>query len=403
MRGIFLASAVLACALNLPAAAGPLTLKQVYDAAWTRQPEARAADARRDALGARLNHTGAWLAAPPALEFALQSDRLIDDRGAREWEAGVALPLWLPGERAGTRRLAEADAAAFDASLAGVQLRLAASVREGWWALARAQAEHALAEARLTRATALATDVARRVRAGDLARADGHQADAAVARARSEFELADARLAEAATPFVALGLNPDHVLGTPEPDPGATGTVANTHPALREAAAAVERARQAQTLAGVRTRDNPELKLATTRGREAGGEPDNQTLTLGLRLPFGRPALARAQRADAQAERAEAEARFELARARIEAGIAAAQRQLAASLRARDAAAERARLAVETRGFYDKAFRLGEADLPTHLRVAAEADEATRDAARAEIDAAAAQSALRQALGLLPE
>ena len=69
----------------------------------------------------------------------------------------------------------------------------------------------------------------------------------------------------------------------------------------------------------------------------------------------------------------------------------------------RDALARHAALAQGTRGFVDKAFRLGEADGPTRLRVELEAAQAERQLARARIDAAAAISHLRQALGLLPQ
>ncbi len=47
--------------------------------------------------------------------------------------------------------------------------------------------------------------------------------------------------------------------------------------------------------------------------------------------------------------------------------------------------------------------RLGEADWPTRLRVELDAVQAERQLARARIDAAAAISSLRQALGLLPQ
>ena len=74
------------------------------------------------------------------------------------------------------------------------------------------------------------------------------------------------------------------------------------------------------------------------------------------------------------------------------------------SARAQMTAAEkRARLAQESRGFFEKSFRLGETDLPTRLRIELEATDAKRQAALARLDQAAAISSLRQALGLLPE
>ena len=63
------------------------------------------------------------------------------------------------------------------------------------------------------------------------------------------------------------------------------------------------------------------------------------------------------------------------------------------SSRAQLAAAEkRAQLARESRGFFDKSFRLGESDPPTRLRIELEAVEAARQNARAPIDLAAALS-----------
>jgi cobalt-zinc-cadmium efflux system outer membrane protein len=82
----------------------------------------------------------------------------------------------------------------------------------------------------------------------------------------------------------------------------------------------------------------------------------------------------------------------ELARLQVE----AARAQLAA-------AEQRARVAGENRGFYDKSFRLGESDLPTRLRIEAEAVEAERALVRARIGLAQGISQWRQSLGLLPE
>jgi len=46
---------------------------------------------------------------------------------------------------------------------------------------------------------------------------------------------------------------------------------------------------------------------------------------------------------------------------------------------------------------------LGETDLPTRLRIEAEAVEAERQEARSQVDLAASISVWRQSLGLLPQ
>lgn len=390
-------------ALNMNGQAATITLKQVFEAAWARHPEARAAGSRRDALEARRDVAASWLAEPPSLEFAYKTDQLNRDQGSREYGAGLAMPLWLPGERAGLRTLAEAESTALNSRLTAARLRTAGEVRAAWWALAMARIDLAAAESRRQNAEHLAADVARRVSAGDLSRADGHQAAAAVASAVVEVARARGSLAEASqllrslTGLPATGLE----FGHPESTPNTA--VEAMHPLLRETADRVETARRARALAGVQSRTNPELQLATTSERASSADDYSQTITLGMRIPFGSDSRQRVRMATASADEIEAEGQLVVEGERIEAQIDAALiREEAARFRLA-AADQRARLAGESRAFFEKSFRLGETDLPTRLRIELEASESEREAARASIELAAAVSALRQAMGLLPE
>ena len=71
-------------------AAASLSLRQFFDAAWARQPEAMALQARRDAVRAQQSAATAWTPEPAALEISNKSDRLNRNQGARELEVGVA-------------------------------------------------------------------------------------------------------------------------------------------------------------------------------------------------------------------------------------------------------------------------------------------------------------------------
>jgi outer membrane protein, heavy metal efflux system len=187
-----------------------------------------------------------------------------------------------------------------------------------------------------------------------------------------------------------------------EPEPAAGAEGGDDHEqilALKDQAAVAE---GASALAATQTRANPELVISTARERGAFGEAYNQTLTLGLRFPFGGGPRHAARSATARAEAIELQTQLALERTRL-ASEQQAARARAGSARLQLAAAERrAALARESRGFFDKSFRLGQTDLPTRLRIEAEAAEAERQAARARIELAAAISAWRQALGLLP-
>ncbi len=388
-------------------AAASLSLRQVFDAAWARQPEAMALQARRDAARAQQTAATAWTPEPAALEISNKTDRLNRNQGARELEVGVAVPLWLPGERGRTAALAEAEGAAIESRATAAQLRVAATVREAWWQWQRARIEVDSARDQLDSTRRIAADVARRTKAGDLARADQHQADGAVASAEANMAQAEAGLAAARQQLRALtGAAPatsEAAASETEPDPGTAATDMEAHAALLALKDRAVVAERTAALASTQSRANPELMLATTRDRGAFGEAAQQTITLGVRIPFGGGPRHDARTANARAEATEAQAQLALERERVMAGLEAAKVRVDAS-RSQLAAAElRAQLARESRGFFDKSFRLGETDLPTRLRIEAEAAEAERQAARTRIELAAAISAWRQALGLLPQ
>lgn len=384
----------------------PWTLGQAYEAAWERQPEAAARNLRRDAADAARAAARSWTAEPAALELRSKTDRLNGNGGAREVEAGIAVPLWLPGERDRAGQLASAESSANEARLGAARLRTAAQVRDAWWAWQRAALEHELARERLANARQLAGDVARRVRAGDLARSDQSQAESAMAQA-------EAALAESAVSLLAARLAVRAVTGTSAPEFGSSDAEAAptvppeladaSHPALVDLLARVEVSRKAADLAAVRRRANPELTVGTTRERGQFGESTQGSLTVGIRIPFGGGSRTDAKVANARADAVEAEGQAALERSRLLAEVDAARGRVDATRLQLEAAEKRARLARELRGFFEKSFRLGESDLPTRLRVELEAVEAERQAARTRIDAAAAISSLRQALGLLPQ
>ena len=143
--------------------------------------------------------------------------------------------------------------------------------------------------------------------------------------------------------------------------------------------------------------------MSTRRERGASGEAAERSWALGLRIPLSSSARHGAAIAEAGAERVEAEIDVERQRERLQQTAQLARSQWLAAERRRQASEERAQLARETQRFFDKAFRLGESDLPTRLRIAQETFAAERAASRARIQESAALSAYRQALGLLPE
>jgi cobalt-zinc-cadmium efflux system outer membrane protein len=182
----------------------------------------------------------------------------------------------------------------------------------------------------------------------------------------------------------------------------ATATPDASHPVLRELAARADAARRQFELAGVQTRANPEVLLGVTRERSDFNERYAQVLGVAVRIPLGRHSRSASRIASAGAEQTEAEAQLLVEQERVRTEVEAARARVAAFEAVVAAAERRSLLASESRGFFDKSFRLGGTDLPTRLRIEQEAIDAERQATRSRIDLAAAVSQLRQSLGLLP-
>ncbi len=399
------------------ATSNAMSLKEVFDTAWQRQPEAQAFQKRRDAVQDQAKAASMLSPEPPSLEIGQRSDGLTGNKGAREFELGITVPIWLPGQRTASADLAQSEISWLERRQLAAQLRLAFAVRDAWWGWLRARVDAEMANEQLANAQSLAADVAKRTQAGDLAKSDQHQADGAVAAAQAHAAQAQAASAVtlaqvmALTGRTALADLTVNAAGEPNPDPNLGLTPSQTpssspsvgHPLLAELEDRITVAERTAQLIGTQKRSNPELTVATSRERGAFGERYGQTVQVGIRLPLGAGPSHDARLATAQAEAIEVQSQLVLEKARIQADQQGAAARLAAARTQLDAVQRRAKLANETRGFFDKSFRLGETDLPTRLRIEAEAAEATRQAARSQIDLASAISAWRQSLGLLPE
>ena len=387
------------------APAGVASLKEIFEPAWQRQPEARALQSRRDAAQAQAKAAGLLSPKAPSLEISQRSDQATGNNGAREAEIGIAVPLWLPGQRTASNDLAQAEISFVERRLLASQLRLASSVRDAWWSWQRARVDVELAREQLANARRLAADVARRMQAGDLARSDQHQAEGAVAAAEAIAAQAQAASAVALAQLTALtgGLAPPesahNEMGEPSPAPAPSAR----HPLIAELEDRIAVAERTAGLISTQKRSNPELMVATTWNRGAFGERYGQTVLIGIRVPFGEGPRYDARVATAQAEAIEVQTQLILERDRIQADQRGAASRVEGARIQLDAAQRRAKLARESRGFFDKSFRLGETDLPTRLRIETEAVEAERQEARSRIDLATAISAWRQSLGLLPQ
>jgi cobalt-zinc-cadmium efflux system outer membrane protein len=386
-------------ASNAAHAASP-TLKEAVEAAWSRQPEARALHARRDEAAARRDAASSLFPGAPSIGLSQRTDRFNQNRGERETEAEIAVPLWMPGTRSAARRLAEAETGQLDARTLASRLKIAGEVREAYWQARFAQNDRDLALRKLREASLLLEDVERRFNAGDLARADFNQARVAERLAQALKAEAETRVLRSQKLFAALtGLSQLPEAGEPLPDARQLPAI---HPLLAFSNTAVDVGQARLAQASAERRDPPELAVGFVRERAAAGDAYDNSVRLAVRIPLSTQSRNAPRITAANAELIEAEATLLLERERIQADAETARAEFEQAKAVQALAEERYRLASDTQELYAKAFRLGELDLPTRLRSENDRYEAEQALTRAQLEAGRAISRLNQALGLIP-
>lgn len=380
------------------------SLAAAVDAAWQRAVEASEAQGQRQRADAERVAAGSLWAAPPALLFGWRDDRWQSNFGNREAEVALAWPLWLPGQR--DARGAAAESAIELARLAeqAARLRIAGEVREAAWTLIALQAELVQAEVQARAMHELADDVERRVRAGDLARADALAARADLLTATTREAEARQRLLEAHSHWTVLtGFNalPGALYPDGESAPAA-GAGTAIHPELQLATQATELARRRVEVVRSSRRDPPEVVVGWRQEVPARGELTQNSIGIGLRLPFGTDDRYQPLQAAALSELDVAQARERRLRDRVDANTSAARAALRSAERQLADQQQRSTLLRERARLIDQSFRAGESPLPDLLRALDASAQADAALVRQQAAAGLARSRIQQALGLLP-
>jgi outer membrane protein TolC len=382
--------------------AGGVGLRAAFDAAWQRTVAARESDGQRRRAEADRAAVGRFWAAPPSLALSHRNDRLQDNAGKRETEIGVAVPLWLPGQRAARAGTADAAAAQALAAEQVARLRLAGELREAAWQIAISQAELAQADTEARSLKQLADDVERRVRAGDLARADALAAQAELlAAAALQSDLRQRRQAARARWTLLSGLTAAPDLQDAAANDGAPAAAAS-HPELQLARESTALARQRVELMRRSRRDAPELSLGLRHDVGGRAEAAQGSLVVGMRLPFGTDDRNRPLEAAALSELDVAQTHEQRLREQLDSDIAAARDALGAAEAQLESETARTRLLRERAALIDKSFRAGETPLPDLLRALAAAAQADGAAVRQTTALGLVRARLQQTLGLLP-
>ena len=386
---------------------------QALDAAWARSAESAAAAAAAQSAGAEQAAAQAWLPGAPVLEAGWRSDQFNRNAGARESEIGLALPLWLPGQRQASVQQAEAAAAVAQASASAQRLQLAQALLEAAAAVQQQRLALAQQEAEVQTLRLLTADVQRLVAAGERARTDGLAAQAELLHAQALLQQARSELQAAELHWQSLtglgaipALEPLQAQGVAgvdpaEPAPAPPAALAQ-HPLLREADARSLWAQRQLALVERSRRAAPELQTRWVQQVEARGAAATQSVGLTLRLPLHSAAQHSPLLAAAQGEYAQAQARQQQLERQLQAQWAQQHAALQGLQRQTAYQAQRVEQLRERAALIEKSFRSGETALADWLRTRAATAQAASALQTLHLQQQIAQARLQLSIGILP-
>lgn len=379
-----------------------LTFAIVLQQALPRAPEYLELAARDEEARLHVAAARSWLAGRPSLEASYLDDRARSDRGINELEYGVQLPLWRPGERRAAVRLGSTLGGQFQAWRAHLELAIAGRLRETLRELDAADRLLALERQATAEAGQLVASVEKLHAAGEVAQTDVAQARTLLLQQRRQELQAELALASAESGYAELtGLSARPATVHRE-EPASRPAVADDHPWLRYLAAGVDVAGGAVEQARQEARGNPSVLVGARRQRGGEGEAYNDSLVVGLSLPFGASTQVDARVSSVRRQKAGAEvelktARRDLARRLRELQLAFDHTAAALRLSAEQVALDRRQMEAAR-----AAFELGELNLFQVLTALRQSRASAREHETLQLQRESLAVQINQTIGVLP-
>lgn len=348
---------------------------------------------------ANTNLANTFFAGPASLSVTHYNDVIGSSDGFQEWEAGVEMPLWLPGQKQQQLKLSEHLLAELPFQKQQTLLEISAHIRNLVWNVAIAKVASDQAYQAWKLAEKLEQDVAIRVKAGDLAGTDGLLAKTHTLDMHSVYMTENAKLTQSLSSYKSvtgkqsLPTQIDEALSDNK-------KINSEHPSLAIYDQRIITLQTKQMLAHYEDAAHPSVSVGVRRERGDSSEDFNHSLGLGVSFAFDdtvyrQPVIANAAREIADVQ---------VARQRLEVAL---NSTLVASLQGLESKQQQLLLNeqhIETTQRYLKlqkrAFELGELELVTFLNSQKLAAKSVSRKQMLEVEIKRAIANINQALGV---
>lgn len=379
-----------------------LNLQRLVDLATEAYPKMAVAGAMEAEAGALQRRGDSWLPGYPALYAQYIDDSLSRNRGIKQIQTGIQLPLWMWGQKAAGQHLAEqasANAAEFQRAL---RYEVAGLVRELLWEIAMAESRLRLAKQVYDVSNRLTNTVRLRVEAGDLARADLLLAQSDNLEKLNAVTEAEADLTQTHQAYSNL-TRVERLPGSFEERLSPLVAIADNHPAMMAANTTVERARaEVEWVRTSKQGNQPTVLVGTQHDWSQRGLARDDSTNLVVQVPFGGDDYNAPVEADANVKLNQAIADRDLLARQLERALHEVQRRLSVDKAQLAVAQQRKTLSERHFEISRSSFEAGEMELLDLLKIEAAARTAIQDAELLAIQCKRDTARYNQVVGEMP-
>jgi len=379
-----------------------LSLGQVIEATFEKYPQSALIAAFENEAKALERRSASWIAGYPAVYLQWIDDRAFNDRGAVEIQTGYQIPVWMWGQRAASRAVAE-EATQSTALLArAIRHEVAGLVRDALWNLRLVENRYELAERIYEVSRQLTALVQRRVDVGDLARADLLLAESDELEKKTAVVQAEAEVMHARKSYSNL-TRLERAPKFFEEEQSPRSTFDESHPALAVANALIERAQaEVEFTRKSKQGNQPSILVGTQHERGTRKEGYNNETNFVLQIPIAGEAYNAPFVAEANIVLTQRLTDRDILFRQLEKALHEAIHNLDVDRAALTIAERRREIAESQLKMSRLAFETGEISLIDYLKIQATAQAAIRDAAERAILLQRDIAVYNQVVGVTP-
>lgn len=344
-----------------------MTVQDVVSAAHSRSPDGLVVNSKEQNASALSAKASSLFSDTPAISFQLQNDRYFSNQGMREWEGGIDLPLWMPGQKAASRQKARVSSREAEVYQNLVIFSVTGQVREMLWEITLAEASLRQSRNNLKIAEDLDRDISRKITAGNLPRRDA---------LLSQKEIMSRKMAviEAEAEYIHVAREYEAITGLTEMPAFFEETVnheidGESVPLLELAQAKVDFMEAQYRVSKSSWSRAPILSVGLKRETGSFLDQNINSFGVGLSVPLGAGAHMTSKRAAAAVELAEAERQNELVKRDHRLHLHEAEHDLEVCEIQLPFSSSHFEMAKENLRLSQKAFDMGESDLIELLKV----------------------------------